>query len=338
LTSPIGGDKVICICKIKVLDVIILAFAYDIKHLIGNTPLYELKRFGSGLPGRILAKLEYFNPGGSIKDRVALAMIEQAEKSGLLGGVGAGGDSASASVVIEPTSGNTGIGLAMVCSARGYRCILCMPETMSVERQNLLRALGAEVVLTPGAEGMFGAIDRATELVRQTPGAFMPAQFDNPANPAAHRATTAEEIWRATAGHVDVLVSAVGTGGTITGVGEMLKERNPALQVVAVEPAESPVLSGGKPGPHRIQGIGAGFVPRVLNVAILDEIIRVTGDQAIEAARCLARDEGLLVGISSGAAAHAARQLAGREQNRGCTVVVIFPDTGERYLSTELFK
>ncbi len=312
---------------------IFISFAYDIKQLIGNTPLYELKRFGSGLLGRILAKLEYFNPGGSIKDRVALAIIEEAEKSGLLGSC-----SVKGSVVIEPTSGNTGIGLAMVCSTRGYRCILCMPETMSVERQSLLRAMGAEVVLTPGAEGMAGAIDRAIELVRQTPGAFMPAQFDNPANPAVHRATTAEEIWRDTAGQVDVLVSAVGTGGTITGIGEILKERNPSLQVVAVEPAESPVLSGGKLGPHKIQGIGAGFVPQVLNVAILDEIIKVTGDQAIETARCLAREEGLLVGISSGAAAYAARELAGREQNRERTVVVIFPDTGERYLSTELFK
>lgn len=332
--------KLYSICKIKAMDVIILSFAYDINHLIGNTPLYELSRYGSGLPGRILAKLEYFNPGGSIKDRVALAMIEQAEKNGLLGG-GTANDSntcaGTGSVVIEPTSGNTGIGLAMVCSARGYRCILCMPETMSVERQKLLRALGAEVVLTPGGEGMSGAIAKAADLTRQIPGAFMPAQFDNPANPAAHRATTAEEIWRDTAGHVDVLVSAVGTGGTITGIGEALKERNPALQVAAVEPAESPVLSGGKPGPHKIQGIGAGFVPRVLNVAILNEIIKVTGDQAMEAVRCLAREEGLLVGISSGAAAYAARQLAGRERNRNCTVVVIFPDTGERYLSTELF-
>jgi len=325
-----------------------MSFAYDIKQLIGNTPLYELKRFGSGLSGRILAKLEYFNPGGSIKDRVALAMIEEAEKSGLLGccsvsdGVSAAGgdssDSVKGSVIIEPTSGNTGIGLAMVCSARGYRCILCMPDTMSVERQSLLRALGAEVVLTPGAEGMAGAIDRANELVRQTRGAFMPAQFDNPANPAVHRATTAEEIWRDTAGQVDVLVSAVGTGGTITGIGEILKERNPSLKVVAVEPAESPVLSGGKPGLHKIQGIGAGFVPQVLNVALLDEIIKVTGDHAIETARCLAREEGLLVGISSGAAAYAARELAEREQNRGLTVVVIFPDTGERYLSSELYK
>ncbi|TYO94750.1 cysteine synthase A [Desulfallas thermosapovorans] len=308
-----------------------MPFAHDIKHLIGNTPLYELRRFGGGLPGRILAKLEYFNPGGSIKDRVALAMIEQAEKKGMLG-------DDKGNVVIEPTSGNTGIGLAMVCTARGYRCILCMPETMSVERQKLLRALGAEVVLTPGAAGMSGAIARAAELVEQIPGSFMPAQFDNPANPEAHRATTAEEIWRDTAGHVDVLVSAVGTGGTITGIGETLKQRNPALKVVAVEPAESPVLSGGKPGPHKIQGIGAGFVPRVLNVGILDEIIKVTGDEAMEAARSLGREEGLLVGISSGAAAWAARQLAGREQNRGRTVVVIFPDTGERYLSTELFS
>lgn len=298
-------------------------------ELIGNTPLYELKKFSSGKPARILAKLEFFNPGGSIKDRIAAAMIEHAEKSGIL---------RPGSVVIEPTSGNTGIGLAMVCAAKGYRCIITMPETMSVERRNLLRALGAEVVLTPGGEGIPGAIRRAGELAKEIPGAIIPGQFDNPANPAAHRHTTAEEIWRDTGGRVDFLVAGVGTGGTITGVGEVLKERRPGLRVVAVEPAESPVLSGGKPGPHKIQGIGAGFIPGVLNTAIIDEVVRVTGDAAMEAARRLAREEGLLVGISSGAAAHAALELAGREENLGKTVVVILPDTGERYLSTELFQ
>lgn len=298
-------------------------------ELIGNTPLYELKKFGSEKPARILAKLEFFNPGGSIKDRIAAAMIEHAEKSGIL---------RPGSVVIEPTSGNTGIGLAMVCAAKGYRCIITMPETMSVERRNLLRALGAEVVLTPGDEGIPGAIRRAGELEKEIPGAIIPGQFDNPANPAAHRRTTAEEIWRDTGGRVDILVAGVGTGGTITGVGEVLKERRPGLRVVAVEPAESPVLSGGKPGPHKIQGIGAGFIPGVLNTAIIDEVVRVTGDAAMEAARRLAREEGLLVGISSGAAAQAALELAGREENRSKTVVVILPDTGERYLSTELFQ
>lgn len=297
--------------------------------LIGNTPLYTLKRFGAGLPGRILAKLEFFNPGGSIKDRIALAMIDHAEKSGVLREGG---------VVIEPTSGNTGIGLAMICSTRGYRCILTMPETMSVERRNLLRALGAEVVLTPGAEGMSGAVRRAEELAKEIPGAIITGQFVNPANPAAHRRTTAEEIWRDTGGEVDMLVAGVGTGGTITGVGEVFKQRKPDVRVVAVEPAGSPVLSGGKPGAHKIQGIGAGFVPQVLNTAILDEIVQVTDVQAMDAARRLAREEGLLVGISSGAAAHAAWELASREDNSGCTVVVIFPDTGERYLSTELFQ
>lgn len=299
------------------------------RDIIGNTPLYALKRFGAGLPGRILAKLEFFNPGGSIKDRIALAMVEHAEKSGVLREGG---------VVIEPTSGNTGVGLAMICATRGYRCILTMPETMSVERRKLLRALGAEVVLTPGAEGMSGAVRRAEELAGEIPGAIITGQFVNPANPAAHRRTTAEEIWRDTGGEVDMLVAGVGTGGTITGVGEVLKERKPGVRVVAVEPAGSPVLSGGKPGPHKIQGIGAGFVPLVLNTAILDEIVTVTDEQALEAARRLAREEGLLVGISSGAAAHAARELAAREENRGRTVVVVLPDTGERYLSTELFE
>ncbi|MFA7467289.1 MAG: cysteine synthase A [Desulfotomaculaceae bacterium] len=298
-------------------------------QLIGNTPLYALKRFGAGLPGRILAKLELFNPGGSVKDRIANAMIEHAEKSGILRDGG---------VVIEPTSGNTGIGLAMICATRGYRCILTMPETMSVERRSLLKALGAEVVLTPGAEGMSGAVRRAEELAAEIAGAIITGQFVNPANPAAHRHTTAEEIWRDTGGTVDILVAGVGTGGTITGIGEVLKERKPGVQVVAVEPAGSPVLSGGQPGVHKIQGIGAGFVPLVLNKEIIDEIVQVTDGQAIETAKRLAREEGLLVGISSGAAAHAALELAGREENRNRNVVVIFPDTAERYMSTELFQ
>jgi len=297
--------------------------------LIGNTPLFVLKRFGAGLPGRIMAKLEFFNPGGSVKDRIAKAMIEHAEKSGILRDGG---------VVIEPTSGNTGIGLAMVCATRGYRCILTMPETMSLERRNLLKALGAEIVLTPGAEGMSGAVRRAEELAAEIPGAIITGQFVNPENPNAHRRTTAEEIWRDTGGAVDILVAGVGTGGTITGIGEVLKERKPGVRVVAVEPAGSPVLSGGKPGTHKIQGIGAGFVPLVLNKEILDEIIQVADEQAIEAARRLAREEGLLVGISSGAAAHAALELAGREENRDRNVVVIFPDTGERYLSAGLYQ
>ncbi len=303
---------------------------YDnIKQLVGNTPLYRLQRLGAGRPGRVWAKLEFFNPGGSIKDRIALAMVEHAEKTGLL---------REGSVVIEPTSGNTGIGLAMVCAARGYRCILTMPETMSEERRNLLRALGAEVVLTPADGGIPASIKRAEELAGDIPGAIIPGQFDNPANPAVHRRTTAEEIWRDTQGQVDVIVAGVGTGGTITGTGEVLKERRPGVRVVAVEPAGSPVLSGGKPGPHKIQGIGAGFIPRVLNVNIIDEIIQVTDEQAMATARRLAREEGLLVGISSGAAAYAALELAGREEYKDSNIVVIFPDTGERYLSTELFR
>ncbi len=298
-------------------------------QLIGNTPLFVLKRFGAGLPGRVMAKLEFFNPGGSVKDRIAVAMIEHAEKSGILREGG---------VIIEPTSGNTGIGLAMVCATHGYRCVLTMPETMSLERRNLLKALGAEIILTPGAEGMSGAVRRAEELAAEIPGAIITGQFVNPENPAAHRRTTAEEIWRDTGGAVDILVAGVGTGGTITGIGEVLKERKPGVRVVAVEPAGSPVLSGGKPGTHKIQGIGAGFVPSVLNREILDEIIQVADEQAIEAARRLAREEGLLVGISSGAAAHAALEVAGREENRDRIVVVIFPDTGERYLSAGLYQ
>ncbi|MEW5954668.1 MAG: cysteine synthase A [Bacillota bacterium] len=300
----------------------------DLTQLVGGTPLLRLKRLDQGLPARVAAKLEFFNPGGSIKDRIARAIIRRAEEEGRLKEGG---------VVIEPTSGNTGIGLAMVCAARGYRLILTMPETMSMERRALLRAYGAEVVLTPGAEGIPGAIARAARLAEETAGAFMPAQFDNPVNPEAHRLTTAEEIWRDTGGEVDIVVAGVGTGGTITGVAGALKEKKPALKAVAVEPADSPVLAGGRPGPHPIQGIGAGFVPRVLQLDLLDEIIPVDGGSARETARRLAREEGLLVGISSGAAAWAALQVAGREENRGRLVVVILPDTGERYLSTDLF-
>jgi cysteine synthase A len=301
----------------------------DLTQLVGGTPLLRLKRLDQGLPARVAAKLEFFNPGGSIKDRIARAIIRRAEEEGRLKEGG---------VVIEPTSGNTGIGLAMVCASRGYRLILTMPETMSMERRALLRAYGAEVVLTPGAEGIPGAIARAARLAEETADAFMPAQFDNPVNPEAHRLTTAEEIWRDTGGEVDIVVAGVGTGGTITGVAGALKEKKPALKAVAVEPADSPVLAGGRPGPHPIQGIGAGFVPRVLQLDLLDEIIPVDGGSARETARRLAREEGLLVGISSGAAAWAALQVAGREENRGRLVVVILPDTGERYLSTDLFQ
>ncbi|MCL2335827.1 MAG: cysteine synthase A [Firmicutes bacterium] len=300
-----------------------------IEDIIGNTPLLVLKRFGAGLPGRILAKLEFFNPGGSVKDRVAQGMLDQAEKSGVLREGG---------VVIEPTSGNTGIGLAMLCATRGYRCIFTMPETMSLERRNLLKAFGAEIVLTPGELGMSAAVRRAEELAGEIPGAIIAGQFVNPENPKAHRRATAEEIWRDTGGGVDILVAGVGTGGTVTGIGEALKERKPSVRVVAVEPAGSPVLSGGKPGLHNIQGIGAGFVPLVLNREILDAVVPVTDAQALEAARRLAREEGLLAGISSGAAAHVARELAGREENRGLTIVVIFPDSGERYLSAGLYQ
>lgn len=300
----------------------------DLTQLVGGTPLLRLKHLDQGLPARVAAKLEFFNPGGSIKDRIAWAIIRKGEEEGRLKKGG---------VVIEPTSGNTGIGLAMVCAARGYRLILTMPDTMSVERRTLLKAYGAEVVLTPGAEGIPGAIARAAQLAEQTAGAFLPGQFINPVNPEAHRRTTAEEIWRDTGGQVDIVVAGVGTGGTITGVAGALKEKKPSLKAVAVEPAESPVLAGGKPGPHAIQGIGAGFVPQVLQANLLDEIIPVDAASAREAARRLAREEGLLVGISSGAAAWAALQVAGREESRGCLVVVILPDTGERYLSTDLF-
>ncbi len=302
----------------------------SVDQLIGNTPLLELGHIEreEGLAARLLAKLEAFNPAGSVKDRVALAMIDDAEARGLLG---------PGSVIIEPTSGNTGIGLAAVAAARGYRTVIVMPETMSVERRRLMQAYGAELVLTEGARGMKGAIARAEELAAEIPGAFIAGQFVNPANPAAHRASTGPEIWRGTDGQVDIFVAGVGTGGTVTGVGSYLKEQNPAVRVIAVEPAGSPVLSGGAPGPHGIQGIGAGFVPQVLDTAVYDEIIPVTNEDAFAAGRQLGRREGVLAGISSGAALWAAVQVAKRPENAGKTVVVLLPDTGDRYLSTALF-
>lgn len=299
-------------------------------QLIGRTPLLELTNIEleEKLGARVLAKLEYLNPAGSVKDRIAKAMIDDAEQKGLLH---------SGSVIIEPTSGNTGIGLASVAAARGYRIIIVMPETMSVERRQLMKAYGAELVLTEGAKGMKGAIAKAEELAREIPGGFIPGQFVNPANPAAHRATTGPEIWEDTDGSVDIFVAGVGTGGTITGVGEYLKSQNPGVKVVAVEPASSPVLSKGVSGSHKIQGIGAGFVPEVLNTAVYDEIIAVEDEDAFAAGRLVGRKEGVLVGISSGAAVWAAVQLAKREENRGKTIVVLLPDTGDRYLSTPMF-
>ena len=300
-------------------------------ELIGNTPLLELGNYekAHGLEATILAKLEYLNPAGSVKDRIARAMLDDAESRGLL---------KPGSVIIEPTSGNTGIGLAAVAAACGYRIILTMPETMSVERRSLLRAYGAELVLTEGAKGMKGVIAKAQELAAQTENSFIPGQFTNPANPRAHRETTGPEIWRDTDGKVDIFVAGVGTGGTVTGVGEYLKEQNPAVRIVAVEPAGSPVLSGGASGPHKIQGIGAGFVPDTLNRAVLDEILPVENEDAFAAGRELARREGVLAGISSGAALHAATVLAKRPENRGKMIVVLLPDTGDRYLSTPLFS
>ena len=299
-------------------------------QLIGHTPLLELTHLekAEGLKTKILAKLEYFNPAGSAKDRVAKAMIDDAEAKGLL---------KEGSVIIEPTSGNTGIGLASVAAARGYRTIIVMPETMSVERRQLMKAYGAELVLTEGAKGMSGAIAKAEQLAKEIPGGFVAGQFVNPANPEAHRQTTGPEIWEDTDGKVDIFVAGVGTGGTITGVGEYLKSKNPNVKVVAVEPAGSPVLSGGKPGPHKLQGIGAGFVPQVLNTSVYDEIIPVENEDAFQTSRRIGSTEGVLVGISSGAAAWAALQLAKRPENEGKTIVALLPDTGDRYLSTELF-
>jgi cysteine synthase A len=299
--------------------------------LIGNTPLLELSNFNlsNNALAKVIAKLEYFNPAGSVKDRIGFAMIEDAEKKGLLN---------KDSTIIEPTSGNTGIALAFVAASRGYKLILTMPETFSVERRNLLKALGARLVLTPGPEGMGGAIKKAEELHNSIPNSYVPQQFKNAANPEIHRKTTAEEIWRDTDGKIDVFVGGVGTGGTITGVGEVLKSRNKKIQIIAVEPTDSPVLSGGQKGPHKIQGIGAGFIPDVLNRSIIDEIVKVTNEDAFETSRLLARTEGLLVGISSGAAAWAALQIGKRPENKGKNIVVILPDTGERYLSTPLFQ
>ena len=304
--------------------------AKQLTDLVGNTPLLELSNYNKakGLKARLIVKLESFNPAGSVKDRVALAMIEDAEASGLL---------KPGATIIEPTSGNTGIGLAFVAAAKGYKLILTMPDTMSVERRNLLKALGAELVLTPGANGMKGAIARAEELKAATPGAVILQQFDNPANPAMHERTTGQEIWRDTEGVVDIFVAGVGTGGTVSGVGAALKKHNPAVKAVAVEPTDSPVLSGGAPGAHKIQGIGAGFVPKNYNPAVVDEILQVTNDDAIRAGRELAKLEGLLVGISSGAAGSAATRLALLPENAGKTIVALLPDTGERYLSTLLY-
>ena len=302
--------------------------AQDITKTIGNTPLVRLNRVTDGAKATVLAKLESCNPCSSVKDRIGVSMIDAAEKAGLL---------TEGVTIIEPTSGNTGIALAFVCAARGYRLIITMPETMSVERRKLLKFFGAEIVLTPGPLGMRGAIQKAEELARETPGMFMPQQFKNPANPDAHRRATAEEIWRDTDGNVDVLVAGVGTGGTITGVGEVFKKRKPGFRVIAVEPADSPVLSGGKPGPHAIQGIGAGFVPDILNMSVIDEILTVSKEDAFAMARRLAREEGILAGISAGANVWAAVQVARKPENEGKVIVTVICDTGERYLSTPLF-
>lgn len=303
----------------------------SLTELIGHTPLLALRRWAKQqqLAAKIVAKVEYFNPGGSVKDRVALSMITDAEEKGLL---------KPGALIIEPTSGNTGVGLAWVASVKGYKLILTMPETMSLERRNLLKALGAQLVLTPGSEGMGGAIRKAQEIQAETPGSLILQQFENPANPLAHERTTAEEIWQDTDGQVDIFVASVGTGGTLTGTARGLKKKNPNIRIVAVEPAGSPVLSGGKAGPHKIQGIGAGFIPKILDTSLIDQIIPVTDEDAMRTSRELSATEGLLVGISSGAAAFAAREIAKDEANQGKRIVVLLPDTGERYLSTELFQ
>jgi cysteine synthase A len=306
----------------------VMKIANDVTDLVGNTPLVRIRRLTEGCVAEVVAKLEFYNPAHSVKDRIGVAMIEAAEAAGKIG---------PDTIILEPTSGNTGIALAFVCAAKGYKCVLTMPETMSKERRALLRAYGADLVLTPGSEGMAGAINKAMEMAASDPRYFIPQQFQNPANPEIHRRTTAEEIWRDTDGKADILVAGVGTGGTITGVGEVLKSRKPSFRCVAVEPDASPVLSGGQKGPHPIQGIGAGFVPEVLNMEVVDEVIRVKNEDAFETARRMAREEGLLVGISSGAATWAALQVARRPENEGKLVVVIIPSFGERYLSTPLF-
>jgi len=303
--------------------------AENITKLIGNTPLVKLNKVGAGLPGKIIAKLESFNPLSSVKDRIGASMIEDAEEKGLI---------KKGTLIIEPTSGNTGIALAFVCAAKGYRLMLTMPDTMSVERRQLLSILGAELVLTPGEEGMVGAVKRAEKLQKDTPNSFMPQQFNNPSNPKIHRETTAEEIWRDTDGKVDILVCGVGTGGTITGVAEAIKKKKPDFKAIAVEPTDSPVLSGGKPGPHKIQGIGAGFIPNVLKTNLIDEIIQVTNNDAGKITRRLAKEEGILAGVSSGAAVWAAIEVAKKPENKDKLIVVVIPDTGERYLTTWLFQ
>ena len=305
-----------------------MKIARDVTELVGNTPLVYLDRIAKDLPARLVGKLEFFNPAASVKDRIGVSMIEAAEREGKI---------TRDTIILEPTSGNTGIALAFVCAARGYKLALTMPESMSEERRRILRALGAELILTPASEGMTGAVEKARQMAEEDPRYFIPQQFENPANPEIHRQTTAEEIWRDTDGQADILVAGIGTGGTITGIAEVIKRRKPSFKAVAVEPAESPVLSGGQPGPHGIQGIGAGFVPRVLNTEIIDEIIKVETKDAKRAAREAARKEGLLVGISSGAALCAALQVAARKDNEGKLIVVVLPDTGERYLSTDLY-